>query len=88
MVKDFAAIINPPHSGILAVGAAERRPVVGADGELTTAADGATAPSADRRQQVHPRQVAAGAEALARLAVDDGVFRTTYPVPCRESASR
>jgi pyruvate dehydrogenase E2 component (dihydrolipoamide acetyltransferase) len=27
-VRDFAAVINPPHGGILAVGAAEQRPVV------------------------------------------------------------
>jgi pyruvate dehydrogenase E2 component (dihydrolipoamide acetyltransferase) len=27
-VRDFAAIINPPHGGILAVGAGEQRPVV------------------------------------------------------------
>ena len=27
-VKDFAAIINPPHASILAVGAGEQRPVV------------------------------------------------------------
>jgi pyruvate dehydrogenase E2 component (dihydrolipoyllysine-residue acetyltransferase) len=27
-VRDFAAVINPPHGGILAVGAGERRPVV------------------------------------------------------------
>jgi pyruvate dehydrogenase E2 component (dihydrolipoamide acetyltransferase) len=27
-VRDFAAVINPPHGGILAVGAGERRPIV------------------------------------------------------------
>src|SRR5262249_41971929 len=27
-VRDFAAVINPPHGGILAVGAGEKRPVV------------------------------------------------------------
>jgi pyruvate dehydrogenase E2 component (dihydrolipoamide acetyltransferase) len=27
-VRDFAAVINPPHGGILAVGAGEQRPVV------------------------------------------------------------
>ena len=31
-VREFAAIINPPHASILAVGAAERRPVETADG--------------------------------------------------------
>ena len=35
-IKDFAAIINPPQSGILAVGAAEQRPVV-KDGALSVA---------------------------------------------------
>jgi pyruvate dehydrogenase E2 component (dihydrolipoamide acetyltransferase) len=32
--REFAAIINPPQSGILAVGAAEARPVVGENGQL------------------------------------------------------
>ena len=27
-VRDFAAVINPPHGGILAVGVGEQRPVV------------------------------------------------------------
>jgi pyruvate dehydrogenase E2 component (dihydrolipoamide acetyltransferase) len=31
-VREFSAIINPPHSTILAVGAAQRRPVEAADG--------------------------------------------------------
>ena len=35
-VRDFAAVINPPHGGILAVGAGERRPVV-KNGALATA---------------------------------------------------
>ncbi|MGD9616258.1 MAG: pyruvate dehydrogenase complex dihydrolipoamide acetyltransferase [Alphaproteobacteria bacterium] len=34
--RDFAAVINPPHGCILAVGAGEQRPVV-RDGELTVA---------------------------------------------------
>ncbi len=45
----FSAIINPPHSGILAVGAAERRPVVGDDGELTVATVMTVTLSADHR---------------------------------------
>ncbi|KPP87247.1 MAG: pyruvate dehydrogenase complex dihydrolipoamide acetyltransferase [Rhodobacteraceae bacterium HLUCCA08] len=36
-IDDFDAVINPPHGGILAVGAGAKRPVVGADGELTVA---------------------------------------------------
>jgi pyruvate dehydrogenase E2 component (dihydrolipoamide acetyltransferase) len=35
-VRDFAAVINPPHGGILAVGAGEQRPVV-KDGALSIA---------------------------------------------------
>ncbi len=31
-VREFAAIINPPHATILAIGAAERRPIETADG--------------------------------------------------------
>lgn len=45
----FSAIINPPHSGILAVGAATRRPVVGADGELAVATVMTVTLSADHR---------------------------------------
>ncbi|PWE30660.1 pyruvate dehydrogenase complex dihydrolipoamide acetyltransferase [Maritimibacter sp. 55A14] len=36
-IENFDAVINPPHGSILAVGAGVRKPVVGADGELTTA---------------------------------------------------
>jgi pyruvate dehydrogenase E2 component (dihydrolipoamide acetyltransferase) len=36
-IEQFAAIINPPQSGILAVGAASKRPAVGEDGELGVA---------------------------------------------------
>lgn len=36
-VRDFAAIINPPHSTILAVGAGGKRPVVTEGGELGVA---------------------------------------------------
>jgi pyruvate dehydrogenase E2 component (dihydrolipoamide acetyltransferase) len=35
--EEFAAIINPPQSAILAVGAARREPVVGRRGRLTSA---------------------------------------------------
>jgi pyruvate dehydrogenase E2 component (dihydrolipoamide acetyltransferase) len=33
-VREFAAIINPPHATILAVGAAQKRPVEGADNKV------------------------------------------------------
>jgi len=36
-ISQFAAIINPPQAAILAVGAAERRPVVDEDGQLAAA---------------------------------------------------
>ena len=35
-IREFAAVINPPHGGILAVGAGEQRPVV-RDGQLAVA---------------------------------------------------
>lgn len=47
--KEFSAIINPPHSGILAVGAAAPRPVVGEDGALTVATVMTVTLSADHR---------------------------------------
>lgn len=34
-IKSFASIINPPEGMIMSVGAGEKRPVVGADGELS-----------------------------------------------------
>ena len=33
-VREFAAIINPPHATILAVGASQRRPVEAEDGDM------------------------------------------------------
>jgi pyruvate dehydrogenase E2 component (dihydrolipoamide acetyltransferase) len=47
--QEFSAIINPPQAGILAVGAASPRPVVGADGELTVANVMTVTLSADHR---------------------------------------
>lgn len=48
-VKDFAAVINPPHSTILAVGAGEKRPVVKADGTLGVATIMSVTLSTDHR---------------------------------------
>lgn len=48
-IQQFSAIINPPHAGILAVGAASRRPVVGDDGELAVATVMTVTLSADHR---------------------------------------
>ena len=36
-IDNFDAVINPPHGAILAVGAGVKKPIVGADGELTVA---------------------------------------------------
>jgi pyruvate dehydrogenase E2 component (dihydrolipoamide acetyltransferase) len=47
--REFSAIINPPQAGILAIGAASPRPVVGADGELTVANVMTVTLSADHR---------------------------------------
>ena len=48
-VHEFAAIINPPQSGILAVGAAKRQPVVDDDGQLSVATVMNVTLSADHR---------------------------------------
>ncbi len=45
----FSAILNPPQSGILAVGAARRTPVVDTDGELIAASIMTVTLSADHR---------------------------------------
>lgn len=46
---EFSAIINPPHAGILAVGAAARQPVVEDDGSLAVATIMTVTLSADHR---------------------------------------
>lgn len=48
-IREFSAILNPPQSGILAVGAASPRPVVGADGALEVATIMTVTLSADHR---------------------------------------
>ena len=48
-VEEFAAIINPPQSGILAVGAAKQQPVVDDDGQITAATVMTVTLSADHR---------------------------------------
>ncbi|KFB09980.1 pyruvate dehydrogenase complex dihydrolipoamide acetyltransferase [Nitratireductor basaltis] len=47
-IKDFSAVINPPHATILAVGAGEQRPVV-KDGELAVATVMSATLSTDHR---------------------------------------
>ena len=48
-IDNFDAVINPPHGAILAVGAGVRKPVVGADGELTVATVMSVTLSVDHR---------------------------------------
>jgi pyruvate dehydrogenase E2 component (dihydrolipoamide acetyltransferase) len=47
--SEFSAILNPPQSGILAVGAASKRPIVGDDGELAVGQVMTVTLSADHR---------------------------------------
>ena len=48
-VDNFDAIINPPHGGILAVGAGVKKPVVNAEGELAVATVMSVTLSVDHR---------------------------------------
>jgi pyruvate dehydrogenase E2 component (dihydrolipoamide acetyltransferase) len=59
-IREFAAVINPPQAGILAVGAGEQRPVI-KDGALATATMMTATLSADHRLV----DGATGAELLA-----------------------
>ncbi|WP_281825629.1 pyruvate dehydrogenase complex dihydrolipoamide acetyltransferase [Jannaschia rubra] len=48
-IDNFDAVINPPHGSILAVGAGVKKPVVGADGEITSATVMSVTLSVDHR---------------------------------------
>jgi pyruvate dehydrogenase E2 component (dihydrolipoamide acetyltransferase) len=48
-IDNFDAVINPPHGGILAVGAGTKKPIVGDDGELTVATVMSVTLSVDHR---------------------------------------
>ncbi len=48
-IDNFDAVINPPHGAILAVGAGVKKPVVGPDGDLTTATVMSVTLSVDHR---------------------------------------
>lgn len=48
-IDNFDAIVNPPHAGILAVGAGKKQPIVGEDGELTVATVMSVTMSVDHR---------------------------------------
>lgn len=63
-VENFDAVINPPHGSILAVGAGMKKPVIGDDGNITTAIVMSVTLSVDHRVI----DGALGAEFLARVA--------------------
>ena len=48
-IDNFDAVINPPHGAILAVGTGKRKPVVGPDGDLTSATVMSVTLSVDHR---------------------------------------
>ncbi len=48
-IENFDAVINPPHGAILAVGTGVKKPVVGEDGEVTTATMMSVTLSVDHR---------------------------------------
>ncbi len=48
-IKNFDAVINPPHGSILAVGAGQKTPVVDADGQIATATVMSVTLSVDHR---------------------------------------
>ncbi|MCV6586310.1 MAG: pyruvate dehydrogenase complex dihydrolipoamide acetyltransferase [Marinibacterium sp.] len=48
-IDNFDAVINPPHGAILAVGAGVKKPVIGADGEITAATVMSVTLSVDHR---------------------------------------
>ncbi|WGH78368.1 pyruvate dehydrogenase complex dihydrolipoamide acetyltransferase [Jannaschia ovalis] len=48
-IDNFDAVINPPHGSILAVGAGVKKPVIGADGEVTAATVMSVTLSVDHR---------------------------------------
>ncbi len=48
-IENFDAVINPPHGGILAVGAGVKKPVIGADGEVSAATVMSVTLSVDHR---------------------------------------
>ena len=67
-IRDFTAVINPPHAAILAVGAGEQRPVV-KDGALAIATVMSCTISADHR--VIDGAVAARFLAVLKRLIDD-----------------
>jgi pyruvate dehydrogenase E2 component (dihydrolipoamide acetyltransferase) len=72
-VREFAAIINPPQSSILAVGAAQRRPVERADGGVRFATQMTVTLSCDHR-------VVDGALGARLLAAFKAVIESPEPL--------
>jgi len=71
-VREFSAIINPPHATILAIGASQRRPVEAADGSVKFVSQMTVTLSCDHRVV----DGALGAELLA-------AFRALIESPVR-----
>ncbi len=71
-VREFSAIINPPHATILAVGASQRRPIEGEDGSVSFVSQMTVTLSCDHRVV----DGALGAELLA-------VFKALIESPVR-----
>ena len=80
-VRDFAAVINPPHGGILAVGAGEQRPVVnnGAAGDRDRDELHAILRSPGRRwcrRRAIPRRL----QEACRRSADDAAVSCSLPL--------
>ena len=74
-MKDFAAVINPPHATILAVGAGEERAVV-RDGKIEAAKIMTVTLSTDHRavDGALGAELLAGVQGADREPGDDGGF--------------
>ncbi len=72
-VREFTAIINPPQSTILAVGASQRRPVEGSDGSIRFASQMTATLSCDHR-------VVDGVLGAQLLAAFKSVMETPAPL--------
>ena len=80
-VKDFAAVINPPHATILAVGAGEERAIV-EKGEIKVAThdDGDDVDRPSRRRRRARRGTASGVQTLHRGAGGDAGLAVVVPL--------
>ena len=86
-VREFSAIINPPHATILAVGAAQRRPVEAEDGSVKFVSQMTATLSCDHRvvDGALGAELLAAFKALIEIAgADAGVGLT--PTAARRSA--